>query len=103
MLLLTLFQPKEKVPKDGPKAPKVKKEKGNHPIQKVSGTKANDPLAIRTIFITGLPPSVNLKVLWKKVRKVGGVETVDWPGKTSEGTEDPTTGNDCTCHARLWN
>ncbi|KAG6885421.1 hypothetical protein C0993_001937 [Termitomyces sp. T159_Od127] len=36
-----------------------------------------DPLAIRTIVISGLPPSIDSKVLWKKVRKYNGAEKVD--------------------------
>jgi len=42
-----------------------------------------------------------LKVLWKKLRKFSGAEKVEWPGKTSEGAEDPTAGDDRTCHAWL--
>ncbi|KAG6901600.1 hypothetical protein C0995_010161 [Termitomyces sp. Mi166 len=36
-----------------------------------------DPLAIRTVVISGLPPSIDSKVLWKKVRKYNGVEKVE--------------------------
>ncbi|KAL5483572.1 NOP4 [Sanghuangporus weigelae] len=35
-----------------------------------------DPNAIRTIIISGLPASIDTKVLWKKVRKYDGAESV---------------------------
>ncbi|EEB94499.1 hypothetical protein MPER_06676, partial [Moniliophthora perniciosa FA553] len=38
-----------------------------------------DPLAIRTIVVSGLPSSANSKALWKKFRKYQGVEKVEWP------------------------
>ncbi|KAF8992929.1 hypothetical protein BDQ17DRAFT_1368895 [Cyathus striatus] len=49
----------------------------------------HDPLAIRTIVISGLPPSLDSKVLWKKIRKYDGAEMVEWPFKIGE-IEDPT-------------
>jgi nucleolar protein 4 len=52
-----------------------------------------DPLAIRTIVLSGLPPSIDAKVLWKKVRKQEGAEKVDWPVKLQTGEEDPAQGN----------
>ncbi|KAF5379115.1 hypothetical protein D9615_005877 [Tricholomella constricta] len=51
----------------------------------------HDPLAIRTIVVSGLPPSIESKVLWKKIRKYDGAEKVDWPVKSSSG-DDNTTG-----------
>ena len=39
----------------------------------------HDPLAIRTIVISGLPLSLDSKVLWKKIRKYEGAEKVDFP------------------------
>jgi len=51
-----------------------------------------DPLAIRTVVLSGLPPSIDAKVLWKKVRKQEGAEKVDWPAKLQTGEEDPTQG-----------
>ena len=51
-----------------------------------------DPLAIRTIVVSGLPPSIDSKALWKKIRKYDGVEKLDWPIKASNGDEDPSTG-----------
>ena len=51
-----------------------------------------DPLAIRTVVISGLPSSVDSKTIWKKVRKLEGAEKVDWPVKTSNGDEDSTIG-----------
>ncbi|KAF8884427.1 hypothetical protein CPB84DRAFT_1838033 [Gymnopilus junonius] len=52
-----------------------------------------DPLAIRTIIVSGLPPSINSKLLWKKIRKYEGAENVDWPIKNEDGDEDPTTAH----------
>ncbi|KAE9410201.1 hypothetical protein BT96DRAFT_953357 [Gymnopus androsaceus JB14] len=40
---------------------------------------ANDPLAIRTIVVSGIPSDIDSKVLWKKFRKYEGAEKVDWP------------------------
>ncbi|KAG6830813.1 hypothetical protein H0H87_006986 [Tephrocybe sp. NHM501043] len=41
----------------------------------------HDPSAIRTIVISGLPPSIDSKVLWKKVRKYNGAEKVESTSK----------------------
>ena len=56
------------------------------------GSVPKDPLAIRTVALSGLPPSIDAKVLWKKVRKQEGAEKVDWPVKLQTGEEDPTQG-----------
>lgn len=76
-------------PKDGttPSEPKPRPT-AKHPVSH----KAKDPLAIRTIVISGLAPSVDAKSLWKKIRKHEGAETVEWPLKSADGVEDPTTG-----------
>ena len=50
-----------------------------------------DPLAIRTIVISGLPQGIDSKALWKKVRKYEGAEGVEWPAKVND-MEDPSTG-----------
>jgi len=55
-------------------------------------TAKRDPLAIRTVALSGLPSSIDAKVLWKKVRKQEGAEKVDWPAKLHTGEEDPTQG-----------
>ncbi|KAH9923521.1 uncharacterized protein B0H18DRAFT_878636 [Fomitopsis serialis] len=47
-----------------------------------------DPLAIRTVVISGLPSSIDSKTLWKKIRKLDGAEKAEWPAKTSSGDED---------------
>ncbi|KZT70629.1 RNA-binding domain-containing protein [Daedalea quercina L-15889] len=52
-----------------------------------------DPLAIRTVVISGLPPSVDSKVLWKKIRKLEGSEKVEWPVKTSNDGEESSTAH----------
>ncbi|KAF9787823.1 hypothetical protein BJ322DRAFT_1105870 [Thelephora terrestris] len=49
-----------------------------------------DPLAIRTLVISGLPSSIDAKVLWKKIRKQEGAEKVEWPVKLKTGEEDLT-------------
>ena len=54
-------------------------------------TPSRDPLAIRTIVISGLPP-VDSKVLWKKIRKYEGAEDVQWPIKRDNDVEDTPTG-----------
>ena len=64
---------KSKIPRGGVSAPK-------------------DPLAIRTVVLSGLPSSIDAKVLWKKVRKQEGAEKVDWPAKLQTGEEDLTQG-----------
>lgn len=51
-----------------------------------------DPLAIRTVVISGLPP-VDSKGLWKKIRKYEGAEEVQWPIKRDNGVEDTPTGS----------
>ncbi|KAG8780759.1 RNA recognition motif-containing protein [Serendipita sp. 398] len=52
--------------------------------------KSLDPNAIRTIVITGLPNGVDSKVLWKKVRKQEGADTVAHPFTDPDGSEDAT-------------
>ncbi|KAH7926597.1 RNA-binding domain-containing protein [Leucogyrophana mollusca] len=67
----------------------VKKERKPRPASAVSHLPKNhDPLAIRTIIVSGLPASIDSKVLWKKLRKYEGAETVEWPAKTDAG-ENP--------------
>ncbi|KAJ3767246.1 hypothetical protein FB446DRAFT_339096 [Lentinula raphanica] len=69
-------------PKD--KDEKVKKEKKNIPTPRPNiPTVINDPLAIRTIVVSGLPADIDAKTLWKKFRKCEGAEKVDWPVKSS--------------------
>ncbi|KAF9652714.1 RNA-binding domain-containing protein [Thelephora ganbajun] len=51
---------------------------------------SKDPLAIRTVVLSGLPSSIDAKVLWKKIRKQEGAEKVDWPANLQTGEEDPT-------------
>ena len=55
-------------------------------------TPLRDPLAIRTVVISGLPP-VDTKGLWKKIRKYEGAEEVQWPIKRDNGVEDTLTGS----------
>lgn len=52
----------------------------------------HDPVAIRTVVISGLPQALDAKQLWKKVRKYEGAEKVEWPHKLEDTTEDPSVG-----------
>ncbi|KAK7462881.1 RNA recognition motif-containing protein [Stygiomarasmius scandens] len=49
-----------------------------------------NPLAIRTVVVSGLPSSVDSKVLWKKFRKYPGAEKVEWPVKSEEEEQKDT-------------
>lgn len=89
-------KPKDRPTKDRPSKPKpkadsVKKEEEEE--IKLPALESKDPFAIRTILISGLPSTIDLKALWKKVRKLDGAENVVWPGKTTSGDEDPTTAS----------
>ncbi|KAJ7090185.1 hypothetical protein B0H15DRAFT_938853 [Mycena belliarum] len=53
----------------------------------------HDPLAIRTIIVSGLPSPTDSKTLWKKFRKYPGAEKVDWPTKHEDGAEDLGTAH----------
>ena len=81
------------------KQPKEPKEKGEGAKKEAKPRPAprqprlpHDPLAIRTIVVAGLPPAIDAKVLWKKIRKYTGAEKDDWPVKDDAGEEDSTTG-----------
>jgi len=52
----------------------------------------HDPNAIRTIVVSGLPPSIDSKMLWKKIRKYEGAEKVEWPVQNELKDNDPSTG-----------
>lgn len=70
--------------------------KGQRPSKVVRSPvkdKAHDATAVRTIIITGLPTGIDSKVLWKKVRKQEGAETLEFPFKNVDGSEDPTKAN----------
>ncbi|PPQ85119.1 hypothetical protein CVT25_004219 [Psilocybe cyanescens] len=84
-------KPKEKGEK-GERKEVVKKEPKPRPAHQQPRL-PHDPLATRTIVISGLPPALDSKVLWKKIRKYEGAEKVDWPIKDDEGKEDPTTAH----------
>lgn len=82
-----------------PQKPKDPKEKGEVVKKEAKPRPAprqprlpHDPLAIRTVVVSGLPPAIDSKVLWKKIRKYTGAEKVDWPVKDDTGEEDPTMG-----------
>ncbi|KAI9456596.1 hypothetical protein HD554DRAFT_2144789 [Boletus coccyginus] len=80
-------KPKNK-PMNRPKADDAKKEEP--PIRSLLAHKVNDPLAIRTIVVSGLPSSINQKTLWKKLRKFEGAESVEWPAKIVGGEDSST-------------
>ncbi|KAI0746734.1 hypothetical protein C8Q80DRAFT_1177076 [Daedaleopsis nitida] len=53
----------------------------------------SDPLAIRTVVISGLPTGIDSRALWKKVRKLHGAEKVEWPVKAESGEEDKSVAH----------
>lgn len=72
--------------------PAVKKEsKHPQPPRPSHPAGPHDPLAIRTVVVSGLPSNIDSKTLWKKVRKYDGAEKVEWPAKIRE-KEDPSAG-----------
>jgi nucleolar protein 4 len=82
----------EKKPKDGTQTSEAigkPRPAPKHPPS--TSRRPNDPLAIRTVVISGFPPSVDAKSLWKKIRKYEGADKVEWPLKSETG-EDFTSG-----------
>ena len=75
---------KEKTDENEQHSPK-KARPSSHPKANKS---SHDPLAIRTIVISGLPESIDSKALWKKVRKYEGAEKVEWPVVNKDDDED---------------
>ncbi|KAK7035201.1 RNA recognition motif-containing protein [Paramarasmius palmivorus] len=71
----------------GAKEERVKKETKARPLHQNT---PQDPLAIRTIVVSGLPSSADSKTLWKKFRKYAGAEKVEWPVKSENGEESDT-------------
>jgi len=51
-----------------------------------------DPLAVRTIIVSGLPSTLDKNALWKKIRKCPGAETLTWPIKQDNSEEDASVG-----------
>ncbi|KAF8493333.1 hypothetical protein JB92DRAFT_3127410 [Gautieria morchelliformis] len=73
-------------------SPGPKPQKPRPPRQSLPRAGPTDPLAIRTIVISGLPAFIDSKSLWKKVRKLEGADKISqWPRNTLPGQEDPTT------------
>ena len=70
--------------------PKVKAAKLASRSSKPAGPA--DPLAIRTVVVSGLPADIDSKTLWKKIRKLAGAEKVEWPVKSDAEQEDSTFG-----------
>lgn len=89
LLELTDKQPKEN---EKPAPSKPIGERKARPLQ--PPRPPNDPLAIRTLVVSGLPPSIDSKTLWKKMRKYTGAEDVVWPVKVDGQSDDPTTGKE---------
>ncbi|CAA7260043.1 unnamed protein product [Cyclocybe aegerita] len=81
-------KPKRKEGKDA-----VKTESKPKPKPKPIPRLPHDPLAIRTIVVSGIPSGIDSKVLWKKIRKYEGAEKVEWPIKNESGDEDSSTAN----------
>jgi nucleolar protein 4 len=73
----------------------VKREPKARPLPRTPHPRnVQDPQAIRTIVVSGLPSSIDSKTLWKKIRKYEGAQTVEWPAKAENGVEDSSTGED---------
>jgi nucleolar protein 4 len=71
----------------------VKREPKARPLPRTPHPRnVQDPQAIRTIVVSGLPSSIDSKTLWKKIRKYEGAQTVEWPAKVENGLEDSSTG-----------
>lgn len=69
----------------------------------------HDPDAIRTLIVSGIPPSTDSKALWKKFRKQPGAEKVVWPVDNDETTAHvvfatPSSAMDATpkLHAHIY-
>ena len=76
----------------------MRKEPKLHPPARAAQIRTrHDPLAIRTIIVSGLPSNIDSKALWKKIRKYEGAEKVDWPIKGDSGDDDPSTGASFDC------
>lgn len=75
------------------KEPMAKSEPMPKPPRPAQTNAPRDPLAIRTVAISGLPSSVDSKQLWKKIRKLDGAEKVDWPITSANGDEDRSTAH----------
>ncbi|KAJ8503092.1 hypothetical protein ONZ45_g11162 [Pleurotus djamor] len=73
------------VDEPSPQKPKVERKPRPQQIRP-----PNDPLAIRTIVVSGLPSGIESKALWKKMRKYDGAEELVWPLKLDDQTEDPS-------------
>jgi hypothetical protein len=55
------------------RTPKILKPTQSHPKAPA------DPLAVRTVLISGLPSSIDSKAIWKKVKKLEGAEKIEYP------------------------
>ncbi|KAJ2923487.1 hypothetical protein H1R20_g13605, partial [Candolleomyces eurysporus] len=73
-------------------ASEEKKEVKSRPRQPGPRT-PNDPLAVRTVIVTGLPSPLDSKILWKKIRKCPGAKDLTWPIKKENGEEDPSAAH----------
>ncbi|KAH8103307.1 RNA-binding domain-containing protein [Cristinia sonorae] len=80
--------------KDAPKNESVKNQPKppRQPPASKQPAGPKDPLAIRTIVVSGLPTSLDSKTLWKKMRKYKGAEKADWPIQ-KDGVEDSSTAH----------
>ncbi|KAG6805853.1 hypothetical protein H0H93_003958, partial [Arthromyces matolae] len=64
-------------PKDPTDKTQTREPKSKAPPRPQQPRIPQNPSAIRTVVISGLPPSIDSKVLWKKVRKYQGAEKVE--------------------------
>src|SRR5260221_1767913 len=87
--LANVTQKRETGDNEGPSIAKHGKQK----LPRISAVGLpRDPNAIRTIVGAGLPPSIDSKMLWKKIRKYDGAEKVEWPVQSELKDDDPSTG-----------
>ncbi|KAG6819698.1 hypothetical protein H0H93_009492 [Arthromyces matolae] len=77
----------DKKPKDPGDKTQTREPKTKAPPRPQQPRIPQNPSAIRTVVISGLPSSIDSKVLWKKVRKYQGAEKVE------SMSADNTTGN----------
>ncbi|KAF8319207.1 RNA-binding domain-containing protein [Amanita rubescens] len=77
---------KEKMDPDQKEPPQKK------PRQQSRANNPQDPLAIRTVIVSGLPSSIDSKSLWKKIRKHKGAEKLEWPVSGDDGIQDSSSG-----------
>ncbi|KAF6760551.1 hypothetical protein DFP72DRAFT_1062930 [Ephemerocybe angulata] len=72
--------------------PTQKREQPKRPREPLTKTPQtpHDPLAVKTLIVSGLPTPLEPNVLWKKIRKCPGADKLIYPAKDVSGEDDPT-------------